>query len=134
MGPLIVDTSVWVDCFRGIQNSQTELVNALLSSTNRVAITPAILQETLQGIRDDGHFARTQKNMLACVLLRLDAVEAAVEAAQLYRMLRKKGVTIRKPNDCLIAHYALFYDLPLLHNDIDFEQIARHTALRIATS
>ncbi|WP_020604135.1 type II toxin-antitoxin system VapC family toxin [Spirosoma spitsbergense] len=134
MGSIIVDTSIWIDYFRGIQNSQTKLVTELLVSTNRVAILPIILQETLQGIRDDSQFVRTQKNMLACVLLRLDAVEAAIEAAQLYRTLRKKGVTIRKPNDCLIAHYALFYDLPVLHNDIDFEQIARHTALRIATS
>lgn len=134
MGSIIVDTSVWVDCFRGIQNSQTKLVTELLLSTNRVAVTPTILQEALQGIHDDGQFVRTQKNLLACILLRLDSVEAAIEAAQLYRTLRKKGVTIRKPNDCLIAHYALFYDLPVLHNDIDFEQIARHTALRIATA
>ena len=134
MGSIIVDTSIWVDYFQGVQNSQTKLVTELLLNTNRVAVTPTILQEVLQGIRDDSQFVRTQKNLLACVLLRLDAVEAAVEAAQLYRNLRKKGVTIRKPNDCLIAYYALFYDLPILHNDIDFEQIARHTALRVATS
>jgi predicted nucleic acid-binding protein len=47
-------------------------------------------------------------------------------------MLRKKGVTIRKPNDCLIAHHAIFYDIPVLHNDVDFDQIARFTALRLA--
>ena len=65
-------------------------------------------------------------------MLLLDPVEAAIGAAQLYRMLRKKGVTIRKPNDCLIAHYAIYYDIPILHNDVDFDQIARHVALRIA--
>lgn len=63
-------------------------------------------------------------------MLQLDPVEAAVGAADLYRTLRKKGVTIRKPNDCLIAHYALSYDIPLLHYDVDFEQIAQHTPLR----
>ncbi len=67
-------------------------------------------------------------------MLQLNPVEAAVEAAQLYRTLRKKGVTIRKPNDCLIAQYALFYDLPILHNDSDFTQIALYTALRVAVS
>jgi predicted nucleic acid-binding protein len=64
MGSIIVDTSIWIDYFRGIQNSQTKLVTELLVSTNRVAILPIILQETLQGIRDDSQFVRTQKNML----------------------------------------------------------------------
>lgn len=63
-------------------------------------------------------------------MLQLNPIEAAIGAADLYRTLRKKGVTIRKPNDCLIAHYAIFYDIPLLHNDIDFGQIAQHTPLR----
>ena len=65
-------------------------------------------------------------------MLMLDPVEAAIGAANLYRMLRKKGVTIRKPNDCLIAQYAIFYDIPVLHSDVDFDQIARHSPLRIA--
>jgi predicted nucleic acid-binding protein len=134
MRSLIVDTSVWIDCFRGVQNSQTKLVADLLSNTNSISITPTILQEALQGIREDGQFARVRENLLACVVLRLDPVEAAIEAAQLYRTLRKKGVTIRKPNDCLIAQYALFYDLPILHHDSDFAQIALHTSLRIAVS
>lgn len=64
-------------------------------------------------------------------MLLLDPVEAAISAATLYRMLRKKGVTIRKPNDCLIAHYAIFYDIPVLHSDVDFDQIAPYTSLRI---
>ena len=104
----------------------------LLINTNSVAITPTILQEALQGIREDGQFTRIRENLLACVLLQIEPVEAAVEAAQLYRTLRKKGVTIRKPNDCLIAHYALFYDLPILHNDSDFAQIALYTPLKVA--
>ncbi len=95
-----------------------------------IVITPTILQETLQGVRDDGQFVRIKQNLLACSLLRFDPVEAAIGAATLYRSLRKKGVTIRKPNDCLIAHYAIFYDLPVLHNDADFDQIARYTALK----
>lgn len=65
-------------------------------------------------------------------MLLIDPVEAAIGAAQLYRSLRKKGVTIRKSNDCLIAHFAIFYDTPILHSDADFDQIARFTALRIA--
>ncbi|WP_245826095.1 PIN domain-containing protein [Spirosoma rigui] len=62
---------------------------------------------------------------------RVDPVEAAIGVADLYRALRKKGVIIRKPNDCLMVHYAVFHDLPVLHNDVDFDQIARFTSLRI---
>ena len=131
MGSIIVDTSVWVDYFRGITNQQTELVSNLLTETNSITITPTILQETLQGIRDDSQFKYIRESLLACVTLRLDPVQTAIGAAQLYRSLRKKGVTIRKPNDCLIAYYGLSYDAPILHNDIDFIQIALHTNLKM---
>lgn len=131
MGLIIVDTSVWVDYFRGIQSHQTKLLANLLANTNRVTITPTVLQETLQGIRDDSQFTQIRESLLVCIILRLDPTEAAIEAAQLYRMLRKKGVTIRKPNDCLTAYYGLFHDVPILHNDIDFVQIARYTALKM---
>ncbi|AQG79856.1 PIN domain nuclease [Spirosoma montaniterrae] len=130
--PIIVDTSVWIDCFRGISTNQTKIVIDRLLTPGLIAITPTILQETLQGFREDNEWQRARTNLLACKILRADAIKAAIGAAQLYRSLRKKGVTIRKPNDCLIAHYALFYDLPILHNDADFDQIARHTTLRVA--
>lgn len=132
MGPIIVDTSVWIDGFRGIQNGKTRKVTEYLATDQQVNIIPLILQEALQGVREDNRFDRIKGGLLACTMLLLDPVEAAIGAAQLYRMLRKKGVTIRKPNDCLIAHYAIYYDIPILHNDVDFDQIARHVALRIA--
>lgn len=71
--------------------------------------------------------------MLAHNMLLLDPVEAAIGGAELYRFLRKKGVTIRKPNDCLIAYHAISYKIPILHNDADLGQIAQHTPLRFVT-
>ncbi|GAB4030135.1 type II toxin-antitoxin system VapC family toxin [Spirosoma jeollabukense] len=133
MGPIIVDTSVWVDCFRGLQNDQTRKVADLLVHTKRITITPTILQEVLQGIRDNAQFARIRTSLLACILLTVDPVEAAIGAADLYRTLRKIGVTIRKPNDCLIAYYAIFHNIPVLQNDIDFIHIAQHTPLQLIT-
>lgn len=132
MGPIIVDTSVWIDGFRSIQSVKTNKVVEYLAMSQQVVITPTILQEVLQGVREDHRFDRIKDDLLACTMLLLDPVEAAISAATLYRMLRKKGVTIRKPNDCLIAHYAIFYDIPVLHSDVDFDQIAPHTSLRIA--
>lgn len=133
MGQVIVDTSVWVDCFRAIQNSQTQFVANRMPFTGQIALVPTILQEVLQGIRDDNKFMRVRTDLLACAVLRLEPVKAAIGAADMYRMLRKKGVTIRKPNDCLIAHYAIVYNTPILHNDVDFEQIAQHTPLQCLT-
>ena len=130
---MIVDTSVWIDCFRGLQNAQTKKVADLLVHTKRITITPTILQEVLQGIREDAQFVRIRANLLACTLLILDPVEAAIGAADLYRSLRKQGVTIRKPNDCLIAYYAIFHNISVLQNDIDFIHIAQHTPLQLIT-
>ena len=129
---MIVDTSVWVNGLRGVQTKQVAVVTNHIITDQRIYITPTILQEVLQEVRDDSRYEPVKEGLLAHTILVLDPVEAAIEAAQLYRTLRKKGVTIRKPNDCLIAHYALFYDIPILHNDTDFDQIARFTALRIA--
>ncbi len=121
---MIIDTSVWIDFFRNARNAQTDLVADLLIMKNGPCIIPIILQ----GVQVDSHFERISKSLLACNILQANPVEAA----QLFRFLRKKDVTIRKPNDCLIAHYAMFYNIPVLHNDVDFDQIARFTALRIA--
>ena len=128
---MIVDTSVWVDAFREVRSKQTELVIAYTVADRRIYVTPTIIQEVLQGVRTDDRYAIVKEGMLAQSLLKLDPVEAAIGAADLYRSLRKKGVTIRKPNDCLIAHYAIFYDMPILHNDVDFDQIAHHMPLRV---
>lgn len=131
MGPIIVDTSVWIDGLRGIRTKQVAVVTDYITADRRIHIIPTILQEVLQGVQDDNRYGGVKAGMLAHTMLMLDPIEAAIEAAQLYRSLRKKGVTIRKPNDCLIAHYAIFYGIPVLHNNADFDQIARFTALRI---
>ncbi|GAB3792452.1 hypothetical protein GCM10028819_02660 [Spirosoma humi] len=119
------------DAFREVRSKQTALVVEYTVADRQIYVTPTIIQEVLQGVRTDDRYAVVKEGMLAQSLLKLDPVEAAIGAADLYRSLRKKGVTIRKPNDCLIAHYAIFYDIPILHNDVDFDQIARHTALRL---
>jgi predicted nucleic acid-binding protein len=128
---MIVDTSVWVDAFRGVMNAYTNLVVEYTIADKPICVTPTILQEVLQGVRDDSRYSQIKEGVLAHTMLTLDPIEAAIGASELYRSLRKKGITIRKPNDCLIAHYAIFYNIPILHNDADFDQIARFTALRL---
>ncbi|MFM7486247.1 MAG: PIN domain-containing protein, partial [Cytophagales bacterium] len=68
--------------------------------------------------------------LMTCQFLQLDAYYVAENAASIYRLLRAKGVTIRKPNDCIIAFYAIQFKLELVHNDADFDKIAKHTSLK----
>ena len=91
------------------------------------------MQEVLQGTKNAQQFTKF-KNLLSgfnCVLM--NPIDAAIKAAQLYSSLRQKGVTIRKPNDCLIASYALHFDIEICHNDSDFDLIAQNSSLKITS-
>lgn len=130
MEPMLVDTTVWVDWFKGADNPQTNRLATYLTVNYPIWTAPVIIQETLQGVREDSQFELIKTSLLALNCFQIDSVEIAVNAASLYRQLRKKGVTIRKANDCLIAQYALQADMALLHNDADFDLIAGQTALK----
>lgn len=129
--PILIDTSVWIDYLTGTLDKRTDLLNNHIAQNHPVLICPIILQEVLQGIRTDADHKRIKKILLSYTMLEMDPVEAAIGAADLYRNLRKKGITIRKSNDCLIAHYAIFHHVPLLHNDTDFDLIASKTNLKL---
>lgn len=121
----LVDTTIWVEFFRGRDN---RLQQMLLS--DEVAICPVIIQEILQGIIEDDKYEEVKEMIDAIELIEANPVEAAIGAADIYRQLRKKGLVIRKANDCLIAWFAIHSGYPLLHKDRDFETIAKHTALK----
>lgn len=129
MKTVLVDTSVWIDAFNGKTNWQTELLRYLIDSNSRIVLCPIIVQEILQGIRQDAEFVHVKYVLSGFELLHVDPLEAAYGAADLYRAVRKKGVTIRKSNDCLIAYYAIASKVFLLHNDVDFSKIVQHTSL-----
>lgn len=131
-GPILTDTSVWVDYLNGIIDIRTNFLNESISKGSSVLICPVILQEILQGIRKNSDYRRVKDILLSYPILEMDPVQAAIEAADLYRDLRKKGLTVRKSNDCLIASYAIKYKIPLLHNDSDFDLIASRSRLEIA--
>lgn len=126
----LYDTSAWIDFRKNVISALTNQLDEDLQD-NLVCICPVIIQEVLQGVREDADFEALKEDFKALKILQLEATEVAVAAAQLYRQLRKKGVTIRKPNDCLIAAYALHFDLEICHNDVDFDQISAHTDLKI---
>lgn len=131
MDPVLVDTSVWIDFFKGSVNRQTGLLNEYLEKESPVFICPLIIQEILQGIRNDDDYRKVKSNILNLDILLIDPVESSVGAADLYRKLRKTGVTIKKSNDCMIAYYSIYFGIYLLHNDKDFNLIADNTSLKI---
>lgn len=131
MDPVLVDTSVWIDFFKGSVNRQTDLLNEYLEKESPVFICPLIIQEILQGIRNDDDYRKVKSNILNLDILLIDSVESSVGAADLYRKLRKMGVTIKKSNDCMIAYYSIYFGIYLLHNDKDFNLIADNTSLKI---
>ena len=127
---VLVDTSVWIDALNGKKNRQTELLEYLITHTGQVVICPTIIQEILQGIRNDADYRAVKEELGGFPVLDSDPVDAAYGAADIYRNARKKGITIRKSNDCLIAYYAIAHKAFLLHRDDDFNEIAKYTSLK----
>ena len=120
---VLIDTSVWVNIFRGIETDATKY---LKSNKEYIysATCPTIIQEILQGIVNDKQYKVISERLNNLVKLTPANYNDAEEAANLYRGLRLKGVTIRKPNDCLIAVYAIKNNIRILHDDKDFTNIA----------
>ncbi len=125
----LVDTSVWIDFLNGRATPEVASLKSLLLS-GRVATTPVIVMEILQGLRHDRdcHKVYRQTSLLSHYPI---ADERYIEAADLYRGLRKNGVTIRKSVDSLISAIAIHFSLPVLHSDRDFSSIASHSDLII---
>ena len=125
----LVDTSVWIDFFAGKDLPHVKKLEALLINEADIAICGIVLTEILQGIADDKQFKKTRDYLQPLIFLEINT-DVWLAAAQLYRQLRKKGITIRRTNDCIIAAIALDYDCCLLHNDRDFSRIAEKTKLK----
>jgi len=122
-GPIIADTSVWINFFKGVDSNEVQELIDYIENDLPVYLCPIIVQEVLQGINYDKQFKEVLSSLLAFSFLDDDGLEMAISAANLYRSLRKKGITIRKSNDCLIAQYAIKHSLQVLHQDRDFDLI-----------
>jgi predicted nucleic acid-binding protein len=129
---LIVDSSVWIDGFNPkIKTAEKEILKQLIFNDYPIYLCPIIYQEVLQGIRDDKTFQEVKNILQQYRMIDMDLMGVTNYAINLYRHLRKKGITIRKSVDCLIASYSILGDMYLLHNDSDFTQIAQESKLKI---
>ena len=132
MKKVLVDTTIWIDAFNDVEKETSKVLIELIESDQKVFIAPVILQEILQGFNKEKDFESAKDYLSGFELVGLDdAFNDSVESARLYRTCRKKGSSIRKSNDCLIAWLAIKNELELFHNDKDFSEIAKHTKLKV---
>ena len=127
---VIVDTTVWIDYLRGTENPETRWLDRELQR-QRFGLTDLILYEPLQGIREQGVFTRVRSDLLRFQIFQTGGSEIAVAAAQNYRDLRRRGYTVHKTIDCLIATFCLQGQHELLHRDRDFDCFEKVLGLRV---
>ncbi len=128
---ILVDSSVWIDYFRGTATPQSERLDALLG-IEPIATGDLILTEVLQGFVSDRDFNQAKKLMTSLVVLDLAGQRMAIQAAKNFRTLRSLGVTVRKTIDTVIATCCIENGLPLLYSDRDFDPFVEHLGLRSA--
>ncbi|MEM9478718.1 MAG: PIN domain-containing protein [Verrucomicrobiota bacterium] len=129
---MLVDSTVWIEFFRANDTAQTRILKSLLGSGEDVCICGHVLAEVLRGTRHDEQYAKIEKHFAALEFLPMDEQTFKL-AADIYRQLKRNGLTLKNTVDTFIAAVALEQDAHLLHNDSDFELIAREFPLKIAS-
>jgi predicted nucleic acid-binding protein len=128
---IVVDTTVWIDFF-GAKETPFDLhLTHLIEQGESLGLTDLVYCEVLQGIRDETDFVRVRDILRSYPILRMRGLNLFEQAAGIYRDCRRRGFTIRKTIDCLIAATCLENEVELYHNDRDFDIIARVRDLQI---
>jgi predicted nucleic acid-binding protein len=127
---LVIDTTVWIDYFNGVENPQTDYLYNMLDKTP-ILVGDLILAEVLQGFRYDADFEKARGALGRFLQVNMVNSALALQSARNYRLLRQNGVTVRKTMDSLIATYCIENDHELLHNDNDFGGYEKHLGLRV---
>ena len=125
---ILIDSSAWVEFLRDTGSAACLRVDALLA--HEIAICDAVRMEVLAGARNESHL-QSLRRLLARAAMISTLPADYDDAAALYRLCRREGGTVRKLIDCLIASVAIRASVPILHNDADFNVLARHTELQI---
>ena len=127
---VIVDSSVWIDYFRGLENSHTLWLDSQFER-RRLGLTDLNLCEVLQGVRDEREFAAARAELLQFEVFATGGLVVALHAAENFRRLRSRGLSIRNLVDCWIATFCIREGHELLHRDRDFDPFERELGLRV---
>ena len=126
---VLVDTSIWIDFFQNNDSFHTITLEGLIKDNNRAVVCGVVLQEVLQGIKDNTSYELTKERLLKLPFLDTNK-ETYIYASSLYRTLRRKGVTIPSI-DTTIAAIAVLNNIPLFTKDEHFKTIARYSELKL---
>lgn len=127
----LVDSSVWIDYFRGTATPQTDKLDLLLGS-EPIVTGDLVLTEVLQGFGSDRDFNQAKRLLTSLVVVDLGGRDIAIQAARNFRTLRALGITVRKTIDTVIATRCIENDYMLLYSDRDFDPFVNHLGLRSA--
>ena len=127
---ILVDSSVWIDYFNGTVNAQVEKLDSLLGR-QPLALGDLILTEVLRGFSSERGFNQAKSMLMSFEVVELGGLQIALQAARNFRTLRRRGVTVRKTIDTVIATRCIESGYSLLHNDRDFDAFAQHLGLRV---
>ena len=128
---ILVDSSVWIDYFRGVASPQTEKLDQLLGA-EPVATGDLCLTEVLQGFGAEREFVRARNLLTSLHIVELGGRDVAIQAARNFRALRAKGITVRKTIDAVIATRCIVSGYALLYSDRDFDPFVKHLGLHSA--
>lgn len=126
---IVVDSSVWIDYFNGKKTSQTDRLDSLLGSTP-IIMGDLILTEVLQGFQNSKDFNVAKDLLLGMPFMPMVGRAIALKSAENYRLLRRRGVIVRKTIDVTIGTFCMYHKLPLLHDDKDFNPMVKLLGLR----
>lgn len=128
---LLVDSSVWIDFFNGKSTPQTDFLHTSLKQPE-VVLGDLVLYEVLRGFKQQRDFDKARNLLMKLPVLNMGGVTVALRAADNYRYLRQRGVTIQPTVDCIIATFAIVEGYTLLHSDKDFIPFAEFLGLAVA--
>lgn len=129
---ILVDSSVWIDYFRGVRNQQTEQLDDWLDQPEAlIGVADLVVFEVLRGITSKNEQAVAKRLLLTLEVVEIGGWDAALQAAEHYLQLRAKGYTIASPIDVLLASYCITHGHLLLHRDADFDVLKTLRGLKV---
>lgn len=129
---ILVDTTVWIDFLNNNSTTQVVKLEHSIKNNEDICICGVILTEILQGIRAKNQYLKTKSYLENLIFLPM-SYSTFIKSADIFRYLRKRGITIRKPIDCMIAAVSVENNVPLLHNDRDFDHIEIYKGFKTIT-
>jgi hypothetical protein len=128
---ILVDTSAFIEFLNRTGSREDRIIEQLIADNDDIAIPDISLTEILQGIRNEREYAEVKSSLLTFPILSLTGLNSYIAAADLYRKCRKKGATVRNTVDLLVAQISIEHKTTLLHNDRDFDTIAKICGLKL---